>query len=250
VTPRPDLLARPPRRRRGAHAPPPPPPLPRHSPTHQLNHPQIERVDDTTFRCYVGQLAFLGFSVEPVITVSVTVEPRGCTIRLLSCRLQGSKLVEEVNNKFTAQVRRAGEGEWEVMEERRLFGASQPGPSSPCAGSAAASATAGAPSPPRPPSTPNPPSPARARQMTNAVTWAPTDDPGAKAITSDTTIEVDVEVPGWFLLPTASVEAAGSGVMAATLKAMVPRFLKQLEKDYALWASGDDSRKPIGDGVL
>jgi len=67
--------------------------------------PQIERVDDTTFRCYVGQLSFLNFSVEPVITVSVTVEARGCTIRLLSCRLQGSRLVEEVNDKFTAQVR-------------------------------------------------------------------------------------------------------------------------------------------------
>lgn len=46
------------------------------------------------------------------------------------------------------------------------------------------------------------------------------------------------------------MEAAGSGVMAATLKAMVPRFLAQLQKDYALWASGDESRKPLGEGVL
>jgi len=86
--------------------------------------------------------------------------------------------------------------------------------------------------------------------MTNAVTWAETDDPSAKLISSATTIEVDVEVPGWFILPTSAVEATGSGVMAATLKAMVPRFLAQLEKDYGLWASGDESRRPLGEGVI
>jgi hypothetical protein len=150
---------------------------------------QIERVDDTTFRCYVGQLSFLGFSVEPVITVSVTVQDRGCTIRLLSCRLQGSRAVEAVNDRFAAQ-------------------------------------------------------------MTNAVEWAPTDEPDAKQITSATSLEVDVEVPGWLLLPTQAVEAAGSGVMAATLAAMVPSFLRQLERDYGLWASGDASRRPLGDGEL
>ncbi|GBF87734.1 RAP release galactose-binding protein-like [Raphidocelis subcapitata] len=154
-----------------------------------LDARKIERVDDSTFRCFVGQLAFLGFSVEPVITVSVTVQERGCTIRLLSCELQGSRLVEDVNDKFTAQ-------------------------------------------------------------MTNEVTWAPTDDADVKSIRSDTTIEVAVEVPGWFILPTPAVEAAGSGVMAATVAAMVPRFLGQLEKDYGLWASGDDSRRPLGEGVL
>jgi hypothetical protein len=86
--------------------------------------------------------------------------------------------------------------------------------------------------------------------MTNEVTWAPTDDAAVKSIRSDTTIEVAVDVPGWFVLPTSAVEAAGSGVMAATLAAMVPRFLSQLEKDYGLWASGDDSRRPLGEGVL
>ncbi|KAI8465504.1 MAG: hypothetical protein J3K34DRAFT_461368 [Monoraphidium minutum] len=154
-----------------------------------LDARKIERVDDSTFRCYVGQLGFLGFSVEPVITVSVTVEPRGCTIRLLSCRLQGSKAVEDVNDRFAAR-------------------------------------------------------------MTNAVVWAETEDAGAKQITSDTTLEVDVEVPGWIILPVSAVEAAGCGVMGATLNAMVPSFLRQLQADYRLWASGDDSRRPLGEGQL
>lgn len=155
-----------------------------------LDARKIERIDDSTFKCYVGRLAFFGFSVEPVITVSVVVEDRGCTIKLLSAKLQGSNMIEEVNNKFTAQ-------------------------------------------------------------MTNVVRWSTTADPAVKEISSDTSIEVAVQVPGWAgLLPTPSMEAAGSKVMQTTLNLMVPRFLEQLSKDYQLWASGDESRKPVGDGSL
>lgn len=35
----------------------------------------------------VGELKFFSWSVEPVITVSVTVEEGGCTIRLLGCKV-------------------------------------------------------------------------------------------------------------------------------------------------------------------
>jgi len=71
-----------------------------------LDARKIERVNDDTFKCYVGQLRMFSWSVEPVLTVSVTVEPeaQGCTIRLLSCELKGSKSVEEINNKFTASM--------------------------------------------------------------------------------------------------------------------------------------------------
>lgn len=39
-------------------------------------------------------------------------------------------------------------------------------------------------------------------------------------------------------------------VMQKVLNTMVPRFLAQLAADYELWAAGDDSRKPIGNGQL
>ncbi len=56
-----------------------------------LDGRKVERVDDTTFRCHVGQLRFLSWEVEPVITVRVQVEPeqRGCTISLLGCKVRG-----------------------------------------------------------------------------------------------------------------------------------------------------------------
>lgn len=57
-----------------------------------------------------------------------------------------------------------------------------------------------------------------------------------------------VQVPGWFgFVPVTSIEAAGSKVMGTTLNLMVPRFLEQLQKDYKQWASGDESRKPVGE---
>jgi hypothetical protein len=152
-----------------------------------LDARKIERLDETTFKCFVGRLAFFGFSVEPVITVSVVVEERGCTIKLLSAQLQGSEAVQDINSKFTAQ-------------------------------------------------------------MTNVVRWNATEEPDVKEISSDTSIEVVVQVPAWFgFVPVSSIEAAGSKVMSTTLNLMVPRFLEQLQKDYKQWASGDESRKPVGE---
>ena len=63
--------------------------------------------------------------------------------------------------------------------------------------------------------------------------------------------QVALEVPGWFrALPTGALERTGCAVMQRVLDRMVPRFLGQLRTDYGLWASGDDSRKPIGAGEL
>ena len=69
-----------------------------------LDAQRIERLDADTFRCYVGGLHFLNFHVEPVLTLSVVVEDRGPTVKLLSTELQGSKAVEEANKKFTAKM--------------------------------------------------------------------------------------------------------------------------------------------------
>ena len=64
-------------------------------------------------------------------------------------------------------------------------------------------------------------------------------------------MQVALEVPGWFrVIPVEAIERTGSSVMQRILNRMVPRFLKQLQADYELWASGDDSRKPIAAGEL
>lgn len=55
-------------------------------------------------------------------------------------------------------------------------------------------------------------------------------------------------MPAWCsFISNAALESTGSGVLQNVLNLMVPRFLAQLEKDYAQWASGDTSRKPVGE---
>lgn len=53
-----------------------------------LDAQKIERIDDDTFICYVGGLNFLGFVVEPVLTVSVIVQERGPVVKLLKTQVR------------------------------------------------------------------------------------------------------------------------------------------------------------------
>jgi hypothetical protein len=155
-----------------------------------LDAKKIERLDDDTFRCYVGGLHFFNFVVEPVLTLSVVVKERGPVVKLLDTKLQGSRAVEAANNRFSAT-------------------------------------------------------------MTNIVTWEETDDMQTRNLCSDTTIRVSIQVPAWAaFIPVSAAEKTGNSVMQRVLNTSVPKFLKQLEKDYHLWSSGDDSRKPMGTGEL
>ncbi|XP_043702774.1 uncharacterized protein SYNPCC7002_A1590 [Telopea speciosissima] len=69
-----------------------------------LDAERIERVDDTTFRCYVYRFKFFAFEVCPVLLVRVEEQPNGCIIRLLSCKLEGSPIVVAQNEKFDASM--------------------------------------------------------------------------------------------------------------------------------------------------
>ncbi|XP_021732332.1 uncharacterized protein LOC110699155 [Chenopodium quinoa] len=69
-----------------------------------LDAERIERVDDSTFRCYVYRFKFFSFEVCPVLLVRVEEEPNGCCIKLLSCKLEGSPIVVAQNDKFEASM--------------------------------------------------------------------------------------------------------------------------------------------------
>ena len=91
--------------------------------------------------------------------------------------------------------------------------------------------------------------------MTNVVRWEDTEnnEDGAdgkhsgKQITSDTEIQVTLEVPNWFVLPVKVIEKSGCAVMQRVLNTAVPRFLQQLEADYQQWASGAEERISSGE---
>ncbi|XP_022992977.1 uncharacterized protein LOC111489142 isoform X1 [Cucurbita maxima] len=69
-----------------------------------LDAERIERIDDCTFRCYVYRFKFFAFEVCPVLIVRVEVQPNGCCIKLLSCKLEGSPIVVAQNDKFDANM--------------------------------------------------------------------------------------------------------------------------------------------------
>ncbi|GAB2276831.1 hypothetical protein Dimus_011544 [Dionaea muscipula] len=70
-------------------------------------------------------------------------------------------------------------------------------------------------------------------------------------LTSDTVIEVNIEVPFAFrAIPVQAIESAGAQVLEQILEIVLPRFMAQLVKDYQAWASGDTSRQPLGTGQI
>lgn len=52
-----------------------------------LDAERIERIDDCTFRCHVYRFKFFAFEVCPVLVVKVELQPNGCCIKLLSCKV-------------------------------------------------------------------------------------------------------------------------------------------------------------------
>ena len=79
--------------------------------------------------------------------------------------------------------------------------------------------------------------------------WSRGDDDQCELV-SNTLVETELQVPKWFVLPMGTVKSTGDAVMAQILNVAVPKFLQQLEQDYQAWASGDDSREPLGTGDL
>ncbi|XP_011649857.1 uncharacterized protein LOC101206849 isoform X2 [Cucumis sativus] len=69
-----------------------------------LDAERIERIDDCTFRCHVYRFKFFAFEVCPVLVVKVELQPNGCCIKLLSCKLEGSPIVVAQNDKFDASM--------------------------------------------------------------------------------------------------------------------------------------------------
>lgn len=84
----------------------------------------------------------------------------------------------------------------------------------------------------------------------HAVQWQECSDPQRDVITSTVTVDVDLMVPSWFVLPKVAVRKTGSAIMSAILTAAVPKFLAQIETDYQAWARGDESRQPLSDNEL
>lgn len=52
-----------------------------------LDAARIERLDENTFKCYIGSFKMFAVTVEPILIVSVIGNEKGCQIKLLDCEV-------------------------------------------------------------------------------------------------------------------------------------------------------------------
>ncbi|KAK9683975.1 hypothetical protein RND81_10G178600 [Saponaria officinalis] len=57
-----------------------------------------------TYRCRVPPIQLLNFEVAPVLDLQVNPTKENCTVELLSCKFEGSDIVESQNKYFSASM--------------------------------------------------------------------------------------------------------------------------------------------------
>ncbi|CAN8326724.1 unnamed protein product [Cochlearia groenlandica] len=57
---------------------------------------------DNTYRCTLPKIQLMSFEVYPVLVLRVTPTHEDCTVELLSCKLEGSELLESQSGSFSA----------------------------------------------------------------------------------------------------------------------------------------------------
>ncbi|GMH41570.1 hypothetical protein BSKO_09480 [Bryopsis sp. KO-2023] len=84
-----------------------------------LDAAKIDRLDENTFKCYIGSFKMFRMTVEPILTVNVIANEKGCSIKLLDCELSGSDPVKAVNGIFAARM--SNIVSWEQMEGKKMM---------------------------------------------------------------------------------------------------------------------------------
>ncbi|KAK7293570.1 hypothetical protein RJT34_16438 [Clitoria ternatea] len=62
----------------------------------------FQSLDANTYRCELPKLQFLNFEAAPLLDLRVTSTHEDCLVEMLSCKFEGSKVVEEQNTHFSA----------------------------------------------------------------------------------------------------------------------------------------------------
>ncbi|KAL9226936.1 hypothetical protein vseg_002692 [Gypsophila vaccaria] len=61
-------------------------------------------LDANTYRCRLPPIQLLNFEVAPVLDLQVNPTRENCTVELLSCKFEGSDIVESQNKYFSASM--------------------------------------------------------------------------------------------------------------------------------------------------
>ncbi|KAL1830543.1 hypothetical protein ACET3Z_000194 [Daucus carota] len=61
-------------------------------------------LDSNTYRCTLPRLQLLNFEVAPELDLQVTPTSKDCLVKMLSCKFEGSEIVERQNEHFSASM--------------------------------------------------------------------------------------------------------------------------------------------------
>ncbi|KAL0372014.1 UNVERIFIED_CONTAM: hypothetical protein Scaly_0883000 [Sesamum calycinum] len=73
-----------------------------------------QSLDSNLYRCILPQVRLLNFEVAPILDLQVTPTSEDCIVEMLSCKFEGSDLVERQNEHFSASMR--NHIRWETID--------------------------------------------------------------------------------------------------------------------------------------
>ncbi|CAL5206396.1 unnamed protein product [Lathyrus oleraceus] len=62
----------------------------------------FQSLDANTYRCELPKLRLLNFEASPFIDLRVTSTDEDCLVEMISCKFEGSEIIEEQNDHFSA----------------------------------------------------------------------------------------------------------------------------------------------------
>ncbi|KZV19794.1 hypothetical protein F511_18793 [Dorcoceras hygrometricum] len=75
-----------------------------------------QSLDSNVYRCILPQIQFFNFEVAPVLDLQVTPTSEDCIVEMLSCKFEGSEVMERHNERFSAFMR--NHIKWETIDAR------------------------------------------------------------------------------------------------------------------------------------
>lgn len=66
---------------------------------------RYEYVGDDVYRCYLPKVTLLRFEVAPIVDLFVAASDVNCRVEMRQCMFQGSKAVEDQNERFSASLK-------------------------------------------------------------------------------------------------------------------------------------------------
>ncbi|XP_057955331.1 uncharacterized protein LOC131149174 isoform X1 [Malania oleifera] len=159
----------------------------------------FQTLDSNIYRCTLPKIHFLNFEVAPILDLRVTPTSEDCTIEMLSCKFEGSDILERQNSHFSASMK--NHITWDTNESEPFLDVD-----------VKLNLTL---------------------ELLSLKIWFPNYQLSQSY--SNIILSAQIYTLPLALLPTSAVEGPGNLMMQALVDRLVPLLLQQLSQDYDKW---------------